>query len=342
MSIHSEQIELLLQEDLYDYLPPKGASSYQTISAKSFAAQALLSNVFKKFEDNPSLNADAKALEGFLTSNKKAGDDLPKPETMLDDHLLGEFHSLMDSFFHPPQSVENKEGMLVQSMSDLFAEASTGPGASLLANGNDFYTKLFSSPLSTTSEDLYRDYVALVSKIPSWSQAENTRASHLGNFTLVDGNRLGFAPKNVDVSRIIATEPSLNMFFQLGLGRILEQRLRHFCGIDLSTQQGKNRELAQSGSAGKFATLDLSSASDSISFSLAKSSIPKDIFWLFEYLRSPIMTIEREDKKEKLHLNILASMGNGFTFPLETVIFTCIVLSCFKVSGLTPQFPRHN
>jgi len=59
------------------------------------------------------------------------------------------------------------------------------------------------------------------------------------------------------------------MFFQLGVGSMIEARLKTYFGIDirgdLSNQQVLNRALAREGSiGGELATVDLSEASNTI------------------------------------------------------------------------------
>jgi hypothetical protein len=106
------------------------------------------------------------------------------------------------------------------------------------------------------------------------------------------------------------------MFMQKGVGDAIRSRLRRV-GIDLN-DQSRNRELAREGSINDLlATIDLSSASDSIAYSLVESIVPIAWFSLLSGLRSPITTIDGDD-----HVNAMfSSMGNGFTFELESLIF---------------------
>jgi hypothetical protein len=130
------------------------------------------------------------------------------------------------------------------------------------------------------------------------------------------------------------------MFFQLGLGSIIEDRLKSYWGIDLSAQPDKNRSLARLGSLCgfdglKFCTIDLKSASD-MPLNMAKSVYPRDILQYILKYRSESTQIPGLGSYK---LDILSSMGNGFTFPLQTALFAAIILTCYRVNNVTPDFP---
>jgi len=123
------------------------------------------------------------------------------------------------------------------------------------------------------------------------------------------------------------------MYYQLGFGRILEQRLLHW-GINLRTQPKLNRELAYQGSiSGEYSTIDLSSASDSLSVGVLRQILPPQFMRWLMLLRTPSVELPSGDK---LRLNMISTMGNGFTFPLETTIFSAVVRAVIKVSGDKP------
>ena len=136
----------------------------------------------------------------------------------------------------------------------------------------------------------------------------------------VDGNVLFTVPKNTSIDRCAAKEPDLNMFAQKGVGNLIRKRLKWF-GIDLN-DQSINGELARIGSRdGSLMTIDLSSASDSISTRFVFEALPVDWFLLLDSIRSPITEID--GVKHENHM--FSSMGNGFTFELESLLFWAIV-----------------
>lgn len=330
-----------LESDLLSF--PLSDKNNPSASWKAVAATQLLGSVFKKFED-PNPEADAKAIAKFLAVNETVGTWEIVPELpSWDEELLGTFKKYIDNFLHPAGD------LLVPSLDSLFHEGDLGPGANLLGNGGDFYTKMFSSKLTVTSLDLYKSYRQSIANLPTWCDAENTRIKHLGGPTVVQGNRTQCVPKNVDISRTICVEPTLNMWYQLGLGNIIRARLKQVFGLDLANQADKNRELARLGSIDSssedrsvlddsFVTIDLESASDSISLNMLRETFPKWFVDLLMFLRSPSTVLPNG---ERVTLNMVSTMGNGFTFPLQTLIFSAVVSACYEQAGITRKRCSH-
>ena len=155
----------------------------------------------------------------------------------------------------------------------------------------------------------------------------------------VRGNRFTTVPKDGKTDRGICIEPVGNLWIQLGLGDYMKRRLK-LVGIDVSrsvprddpltklqtsvpvTGQTIHRNWAQVASTdGKYATIDLKAASDTLSYQLVRHVLPEDWFHLLNDVRSPFTSI----KKKWVKLEKFSSMGNGFTFELETLIFTAII-----------------
>lgn len=133
----------------------------------------------------------------------------------------------------------------------------------------------------------------------------------------INYNVLFTVPKNADIERIAAKEPDWNMYFQKGLGSMIRRRLRKN-GIDLNNQS-INRDYARLGSIdGSLATLDLSSASDSVTEELVYQLLPSDWFKHLSALRSPIGRFPDGTTHKWV---LFSTMGNGYTFELESLIF---------------------
>lgn len=296
---------------------------------KRFTSEALMKTVLKKFQDNVDTRiTDALAIGKFIAMNIRCSEWSYNPATMLDEYLLGSFEKRAHELF--------SEGFSY-SLEYYIEEGRFGPGASVGANGQDFFTKIGSGPLTATSRGIYRAYDNYVSAIPFWRTAELIRHISYGDVNLVEGSVLQCVPKNDTISRTICTEPALNMFAQLGVGSVIERLLRRSYGIDLSTQPQKNAELARLGSIyGKLFTIDLESASDTISLKMLERFMPASALGLIKALRSPHT---RLPGGEWLELNMVSSMGNGYTFPLQTALFCCALGACFDVHGL--ERPEH-
>lgn len=298
-------------------------------SPRSVASTMLLESIFKKFED-PNPGADAKAIEKFYAVNERMGAYKLVVSSSWDEEVIGNVKTCLDRFLHP-------EGMpLVDSFYQLFQAGETGPGASIAGRGGDFYTKMFSSELTTTGLPLYAEYRSNIRDLTSWSEAENLRFTKYAGPLLVEGNRLSLVPKNIDISRTICTEPTLNMWYQLGLGNVVRERLRSFFGIDLRHVADVNRHMARLGSmdpdgSKSFSTIDLESASDSISLTLVDELFPQWFSSILKYLRSPV---SRLPDGSALTLNMISTMGNGYTFPLQTLLFSAVVSAVYAERGI--------
>lgn len=152
-------------------------------------------------------------------------------------------------------------------------------------------------------------------------------------FRTVRGNRFETVPKDAEKHRGICVESSVNVALQLNVGSIIRQRLRRL-GIDLNEGQHHHREMAQWASlSGDFATIDLSNASDTLCYNLVKLVLPDGWFQLLESLRAPLTRVGKSWYK----LEKFSSMGNGFTFELETLIFATLCRTVIKSEGRDPS-----
>lgn len=154
-----------------------------------------------------------------------------------------------------------------------------------------------------------------------------------GNLSLnvVDSNVMFTVPKNAEIDRCAAKEPDLNMYMQRGVGNYFRNRLRRW-GVDLNDQR-RNRDLARLGSIdGSLATLDLSSASDSITTGLCLEFLPIHWYRLLSDLRSESTILP----DGTVHQNeMFSSMGNGFTFELESLLFYSIARAVCYFEGIS-------
>jgi hypothetical protein len=142
------------------------------------------------------------------------------------------------------------------------------------------------------------------------------------NPVIVEGNRFTTVPKNAKTDRGICIEPTLNIYGQLGIGACIRKKLKHF-GINLNTQDN-NRSLAKRAYSHKLCTIDLSSASDMISWSIVMKLLPPRWFELLDTFRSPYTLIDGVP----VELEKFSSMGNGYTFELESLIFSAVAFAC--------------
>ena len=148
--------------------------------------------------------------------------------------------------------------------------------------------------------------------------SEPTR--HPWRWKVLDENVVTVVPKNWKTDRTIAKEPSGALPLQLAFDAWAKDRLRRY-GVDLS-DQSKNQRLAKLGSeTGKLATLDLSMASDTLSFNLVAWLLPEP--WL-RYLLACRSARYTGPFGTGTYAKF-SSMGNGATFSLESLIFYAAV-----------------
>jgi hypothetical protein len=130
------------------------------------------------------------------------------------------------------------------------------------------------------------------------------------------GNHVVTVPKNAKTDRVIAVEPGLNLWFQKAIGSMIRKRLRRV-GIDLNDQTRNQRLCRLASKYDDLATVDFSSASDSISKLVVEELLPPDWFSIMDSCRSHFGIIDNKP----ILWEKFSSMGNGFTFELESLIF---------------------
>lgn len=137
---------------------------------------------------------------------------------------------------------------------------------------------------------------------------------------VVAGNKYFTVPKKWNKRRLCCKEPSLNGFLQSGIGSFMRDRLRLF-GVNLRDRT-INQRLAGQAYSSHLATIDLSDASDLNARAVPHLLLTEEWNHLLDLARSPF-TLMPDGSKHELAKH--SSMGNGYTFPLETLIFKSVV-----------------
>lgn len=198
-----------------------------------------------------------------------------------------------------------------------------GPGATLGCRGVITRGRKFSGRELTTTSQLLGFGLFFLPQV--WKD--------LGlSFKVVEENELMFVPKTAKTHRAITVETDLGIYFQKGIGRVLRDKLRNW-GLDLDHSWEINKQLASVCYKTSGATVDLSSASDTISFELVRLFLPSDWFEILTYSR-PEFTRYGEQVFE---LEKFSGMGNGYTFELETLIFFSVLLAAKEIRASTHQ-----
>jgi len=195
-----------------------------------------------------------------------------------------------------------------------------GPGATTNVKGAVANARRKLSTRMACSEELLPVVGQLLVELPAWANTVGTPLdqewSRVSVPVDVSPGKLHFVPKNSKTFRPICVEPVLNSLLQKGYGKVIRRRLRKF-GVDLK-DQSRNQELARRGSEqGNLSTIDLKSASDTLSLNLVFHLLPFE--WATRLSES--RTGEVEFEGSLLRLEKFSSMGNGYTFELESLIF---------------------
>ena len=209
-------------------------------------------------------------------------------------------------------------------LDDIVPFLSHGPGATFGTRkdrGHPWYK--FGDTKPTVTGECLALHSVFIKYCEVWG---NFHTENAVDTVVVGGSRITTVPKDARSDRVIAIEPLLNMFYQKGIGGLMRSRLKKSgCNLD---DQRTNQGLALVGSVdNSLATIDLSSASDSISRGLVEYLLPPDWLMFLNATRSNQTTFSNG---EFVYLQKYSSMGNGFTFELESLIFLAL---CRAVSG---------
>jgi len=318
---------------------PNGLPTLATMRAK-YQISALL----KKFRFPSDASArKASALKKFYdaeevcrTYNRSGYVSIVSPEN----------EEMLRVFTYARQFLLRLLGNILPESSELRHWSRHGPGANLDTTGGrvSLYDKYSNWPYSCTSDAFWHARSAIQSD-ERWIGAleDSYREAYcIPKYAIlnqevfwntvirnVDTNRIAFVPKNAHTDRSIAIEPAMNLYLQLGVDGFIRRRLKRW-GVDLDDQT-KNQRLAGQGSkewmgSDPFCTLDLAAASDTVSISLCRTLLPPQWFNYLMDLRSPRGVVEGvEIEYEKI-----SSMGNGFTFALESAIFAALAFAAVK------------
>lgn len=320
-------------------LPP------ELVSVPAFAATSLREKILSKCIDQIDPCADERAFDLFYRMNLRCS----LPVWRFASHpLFPEIKERVKDKMYKFFTYGDYPWVLLSEES-ILGSLDTGKGSARGTLHTSFYNKLAKGSQYFSSEvcrDLYQNFADTHNS--TWARAQKLAFSKYGSAGTMDASKILAVPKKREISRTICVEPNGAMMFQKGIANLLERRLKECYGIDLQCQQDLNRVLAQKGSliatqtfdhSHGYGTIDLSSASDTIPLELIKELVPAQAFRWLSNVRTPCVDGLRNQKTQ---LHMISSMGNAFTFPLQTLLFTTIVTSCLEVMGITPYASASN
>ena len=167
-------------------------------------------------------------------------------------------------------------------------------------------------------------YFQLHTKNHCIAYAEAVETGLIRDVSFHEYARWDSVPKDSEVDRSIIIGNDINVFLQRGCGIYIRDRLLRY-GIDL-TDQSRNQELARMASiTDELVTHDAVDSSNRIVTECVAFLLPEE--W-FDYMSdiSERWVLGPDGTRHRLEL--FSSMGNGFTFELQSLIYFGLAVAC--------------
>lgn len=294
---------------------PNAPESYS--SAASFADDYLVTSILSKWKGlNTKIDTAKVAIDGWSAAELRCKST---NERIRRELLTGLPDSIRATILEAQRIIQQIIGPAPR-WTKIGRECRFSNGATLLTKRGDAIDKKMTGPIAVTRDALPLLSAEVMSD-PAWlshllgGAAWPADKSLDSLFKIVEGSRTITVPKNAKTDRTIGAEPAGNSFLQQGVGRFFRSCLKRF-GVDLD-DQGINQYLAGMARCLGLATLDLSAASDTICLELVYLLLPIEWAILLDTLRSKFTKVNGD----WVRLEKFSSMGNAFTFELETLIF---------------------
>jgi hypothetical protein len=148
------------------------------------------------------------------------------------------------------------------------------------------------------------------------------------SYQMCESSSITYVPKTYKAFRGVKKPTLIGSFYTYGLGKMLQRRLkkvRVYKGLrlDIRRLQETHKRLVKRSSRDRIlATADLSAASDSISWELLNWLLPR------KWLKVVLFGRQRQINVEgygQIPLHSVCLMGDGHTFPLQTLVFYSLV-----------------
>lgn len=326
----SHSLSFLLNSGDYDQLVAARCalnSDYETVS-KDIVAESLL----RKYEGfkHPNLNPALSAYRKFLD----AEDACKETNSRLNDMVRFASEDNPDWEFLTQVADEIHRILGPFDATEWLASMKFGPGKSI---GTDSihvapYFKMLAPCTYVGSEVGLAQ--AVVNNCAGWLDA----TSDGNRIVELQHSQLKFVPKDAGSLRSILIGGVVNLFSQKGIGQMMRTRMRRV-GIDLNNGQEQQRRLACLASkTGKIATLDLRAASDMNAYKLVELLLRADWFHAMVAFREPKCKFSGDKANGipsmEMTLAKFSSMGNGYTFELESLIFYAIAKVAMIRAGI--------
>jgi len=211
-----------------------------------------------------------------------------------------------------------------------------GPGANTTVTKKTGVRRKLNTPLCCTKEsESLAQFLIMKNQCESGSNEFGRWFDLWGEYVLDEG-KLIMVPKDATQHRTIMVETTFNTYIQKGIAKVIRSKLKKATGIDLRRSQDVHRELVKLGSVfSKIATLDEVSASDMIAMLLITETFPSNWVSLLSQVRTGTCRYRnaKAGVDHTFELEKFSSMGNGFTFELESLLFYAICAASIQLWG---------
>lgn len=142
-------------------------------------------------------------------------------------------------------------------------------------------------------------------------------------------------PKSWKTYRTITPLTLISLFYSYGVGAQVTERLKQ-AGLDISTLQSRHRKLVERFSRDmSHATADLSAASDSLTTGLLNRILPRPWYnAVKKTFTHKVSYMDASGESVFAYTESVLPMGNGCTFPVETLIFYSIIKAIGELSDV--------
>lgn len=296
--------------------------------AESFWRDSLVTDLLRKCDLPSQVDREKAAVDTFMGCEAQCATTNARLRRYLPQHLLIEEGDLPvhDFINRMRKNIANVLGKLPDVLTPRFSGGATFADTGFLKTTPD---KMSSTPTV---------YSATECLLPFWYETSWARSlvsdrPWQSRPRTVRGNIFFTVPKDGTKFRGCAKEASIPVSLQLDAGRLMKTRLLRI-GIDLRQGQLLHRLVARLASVrGDYGTIDMSNASDTVCRVLVQLLLPADWYELLNSLRASHTRVEGK----WFRLEKFSSMGNGFTFELESLIFACLARTVISDEGGDPD-----
>ncbi len=299
--------------------------------SESFWKDSMITDLLRKCDLDTDVDKEAAAVATFIQCEKDNAATNARLSRYLPSKLFVEPEDVpvLDFISLWRKEVCSVMGNLPDHLTPKFS-----PGATYADTG-----KLITTPDKMSSTPTI--YAEARSILPLWQRTSWFRAlceerPWQSDPNTVRGNIFFTVPKDGLKFRGCGKEASIPVTYQLAVGQVLKKRLLRI-GLDLLGGQDVHRQLAREGSVNDdLATIDMSNASDTVCRVLVQLLVRGDWHELLSSLRAPMTRVDGKWYR----LEKFSSMGNGFTFELETIIFATLARVLIRQEGGDPDLVK--